>query len=122
MPPPFPDHSRRTNKITNKHANKQANKQMIAHTHKQTAHRTVTHRAVAGRSWPLPGTHGPCELLVLVPRQGLGEQMGCVLAGVGIVVVCYASRVEVTAVVVADFDMLRSSLHDACRDMPEGAL
>ena len=33
MPPPFPDHSRRTNKITNKHANKQANKQLIAHTH-----------------------------------------------------------------------------------------
>ena len=35
MPPPFPDHGRRTNKITSKHANKQANRQasrqMVAH-------------------------------------------------------------------------------------------
>ena len=34
MPPPFPDHSRRTNKITTMQTNMQTNK-LIAHTHKQ---------------------------------------------------------------------------------------
>ena len=104
--------------------NKQISKQLIAHTHthKEAAHRTAAPIAIARPSWPLPNTHGPCELLVLVPRQGFGEQIGRVLAGVDIVVVHHASRMEVSAVVVADFDMLRSSLHDACRDMPEGAL
>ena len=80
---------------------------MIAHT-QTNRHRTVAPIAIARPSWPLPNTHGPCELLVLVPRQGLGEQIGRVLAGVDIVVVHHASRVEVSAVVVADFDMLCS--------------
>ena len=59
---------------------------------------------------------------MLLPRQGLGEQIGRVLAVVDTVVVHHTSRVEVSAVVVADVDMLRSSLRDACRDMSEGAL
>ena len=37
MPPPFPDHSRRTYKITNMQTNVETNKQLIAHTRKQTA-------------------------------------------------------------------------------------
>ena len=123
MPPPFPDRSRRTNKITNKHADKYANKQTTDCTHTQTnRHRTVTPIAIARRSWPLPDTHGPCKLLVLLPRKGLGEQIGRVLAGVDIVVVHHPLRMEVSAVVVANVDMLRPCLRDACRDMSEGAL
>ena len=80
--------------------NMQTNKQLIAHTHKQNRHRTVTPIAIAKRSWPLPDTHGSCKLLVLLPRKGLGEQIGRVLAGVGIVVVHHPSRMEVSAIVV----------------------
>ena len=66
--------------------------------------------------------HGSCKLLVLLPRKGLSEQIGWVLAGVDIVVVHHPSRMEVSAVVVANVDMLRPCLRDACHDMSEGAL
>ena len=52
---------------------------------------------------------------MLLPRRWLGEQICRVLASADGVVVQHTS-----AVVVADADMLRPDLRDACCDMSEG--
>ena len=69
-----------------------------------------------------PYPHRPSEFLMLIPCQCLREDVRRIVGSVDVVVLHNLPLMQVIAIVVAYFNMLRPSLADSSSDMRERAL